>query len=697
MDSDNHSILRCHILMGPPASGKSTLAKHLSAKTGAQIISTDEIRKNLYGDDSRQGDWDEVEEIMHEKIINSISSNQAVIVDATFAKRPWRLEITQNLPIDKKVEWIGWRLKTSLENCLIWNRERERKVPEEVIKTLFSALSNSNFGPNLSEGFASILEIYPNNELQLIEDINRELNSINQKIGQRKKKETQKTFHGYSRLLDLERLLYLIKLITFFPGLEAKDKLTKSKLEEICNPTPEGSMEEKASMLLKEWRGKCYSDINKIEEDLKWLSSQGFIGIENSDKPISPPEPNEITSLNLGGWHFLAEEDAFIRVMTLIRYILQNPHSCEKGVKLHNHLIEKLNTVYFPSETSKIRKDIEKILTPYGFRNKNDNTRHGYGLGAAILSINRLDELFKISTEAAKRLNDTSAHSLNEEIKTRFKWAGIKSGKTTRIFANKSIVNPSLTRSDSLANSKHTERLEDAIRLNHLIEIEFFSSSAKFSNSKKEKFVEVWPIQLIFHNIGWYLAYELKEFSSSKGLIQTVRLDRISLRKIDFSRKRTENETSKSIDRLNKLIEVSGGIYFGDSLEDQNKIINSKDKELEKNLVTVRFRAKENIYKFLREGLQRYPSNQIRISESDPKENWKPPNKSESFFSLKRISGDEFPYPIEIDIPLWTLKRDIDFKRWILGFRDNIKIESPEILVTEVKDTFRNLNNLYNK
>ena len=64
---------------------------------------------------------------MHEKIINSISSNQAVIVDATFAKRPWRLEITQNLPIEKKVEWIGWRLKTSLEKCLIWNGEREER------------------------------------------------------------------------------------------------------------------------------------------------------------------------------------------------------------------------------------------------------------------------------------------------------------------------------------------------------------------------------------------------------------------------------------------------------------------------------------------------------------------------------------------------------------------------------------------
>ena len=80
--------------MGPPASGKSTLAKHLSAKTGAQIISTDEIRKNLYGDDSRQGDWDEVEEIMHEKIINSISSNQAVIVDATVLPLPVAASIT---------------------------------------------------------------------------------------------------------------------------------------------------------------------------------------------------------------------------------------------------------------------------------------------------------------------------------------------------------------------------------------------------------------------------------------------------------------------------------------------------------------------------------------------------------------------------------------------------------------------------
>ena len=697
MVGNNLSTLRCHLLIGPPASGKSTFAKYLAAKIDAEIISTDAIRKDLYGDESNQGNWDEVEEKMHEKIIDLISKNKNLIVDATFAKRSWRLEITQNLFLDKKVEWIGWQLKTSLETCLIWNKNRERKVPEQVIRNLFSAITNSNFGPNLSEGFASIFEIYPNSEEQLKEELDKNLNSINKKITQRQNRDNNKQLHGYSRLIDLERLLYLINLITFFPGLEANDKFTKSKLEEICNPIPEGSMAEKASIILKEWKGKCYSDINKIEEDLAWLKIQGFVDIENNSKPITPPDLNSSTKLNLGGWHFMSEKEAFVRVMTLIRFIIHNPHSWEKGVNLHKHLIEKLDEVYFISEISKLRKDIEKILTPYGFRNKNDNTRHGYGLGAAILSINRLDDLFKISSESAKRLNNTFAHSINEEIKERFEWAGIKSGKSVRIFANKSIVNPSLTRTDSMANAQNSERVENAIRLNQLIEIEFFSSSAKFDKSEKDKFIEVWPIQLIFHNIGWYLAYERKELISKKGLIQTVRLDRISLRKIDSSRKRSEIESSKSLERLNKLIEVSGGIYFGESLEEQNKIINSKEDELKNNLVTVRFRAKENIYKFLREGLQRYPSNQIRISKPDPKDSWKPISQSLKFFSLERIADNLFPYPIEIDIPNWTLNKDIDFKRWILGFRESILIESPENLVEEVKETYSNLNELYNQ
>ena len=689
------------MIFGPPSSGKSTLAKYLALKINAQIISTDSIRKELYGDESIQGDWENIESIMQDKIIDFINQNKSVILDATFAKRPWRLEITQNLILNKNIEWVGWFLKTGLKNCLIWNEKRDRKVPEEIINNFYTALSNSNFGPNLAEGFASIIEIFPNNETQLKEDIDHALNSISKKITQRKNKEMQKDLHGYSRLLDLERLLYLMQLLTFFPGLEANDKLTKAKMESICNPLPQGSMGVKASIILKEWKGKCYSDINKIEQDLEWLNSQGFIDKNRSSNKIKPPEINFEINQNLGGWHFMAEKEAFVRVMTLIRFIIQNPHSFDKGVKLHDHLIEKLGDVYFASETSKIRKDIEKILTPYGFRNKNDNTRHGYGLGAAILSINRLDDLFKISSESAKRLDDTFAYSLNKEISERFKWAGIKAGKSTRIFANKSIVNPSLIRADSVAyfdpkkNINNIDQLEDAIRLNQLIEIEFFSSSAKFEKSEEKKFLLVWPLQIIFHNIGWYLAYEKKELNR-KGLIETVRMDRISLRRIDSNQRRSDSESDKRISNLNKLIEVSGGIYFGKSIDEQMKILNSKDESIKDHLLTLRFRAKEYIYKFLREGLQRYPSNQIRISLPNTSDKWKPPENAIKNFSLKRIENDDFPYPIEIDLPSWTLEADIDFKRWILGFRDGIKIESPKELLAEIKKTYKDLNDLYN-
>ena len=173
-------------------------------------------------------------------------------------------------------------------------------------------------------------------------------------------------------------------------------------------------------------------------------------------------------------------------------------------------------------------------------------------------------------------------------------------------------------------------------------------------------------------------------------------MDRISLRRIDTNQVRSDSESNKRINDLNKLIEISGGIYFGNNIDEQIKILNSNEDQLKQNLSTLRFRAKSQIYKFLREGLQRYPSNQIRISKPDPNENWRPPENAINNFSLKRLENDDFPFPIEIDIPFWTLDADIDFKRWILGFRDGIKVESPEVFLDEIKKTYKDLNELYN-
>jgi predicted kinase len=68
--------LRCHLLIGPPASGKSTLAAVLAERTGAIVLSTDAIRAELYGDASVQGPWSEIEPLLHQRLRDSVAAGQ---------------------------------------------------------------------------------------------------------------------------------------------------------------------------------------------------------------------------------------------------------------------------------------------------------------------------------------------------------------------------------------------------------------------------------------------------------------------------------------------------------------------------------------------------------------------------------------------------------------------------------------------
>ena len=59
------------------------------------------------------------------------------------------------------------------------------------------------------------------------------------------------------------------------------------------------------------------------------------------------------------------------------------------------------------------------------------------------------------------------------------------------------------------------------------------------------------------------------------------------------------------------------------------------------------------------------------------------------------IKGDPYPYPVEIDLPSWTVKSDNDFRRWLLGFREGIIIDSPTEFVEEIKSNISKLGEIY--
>ena len=682
--------LRCHLLIGPPASGKTTLAGVLAELTGAVVLSTDLLRQELFGDAAVQGPWRDIEALLHQRIQELVAAGTPVIVDATHARRPWRLVLTQALALPAPVEWIGWWLYTPLSTCLQWNQTRQRLVPEPVIRELAAALADPIFGPSRAEGFAAVVAVVPTHVRELAPLLRDELARLDHRIRSACNREKRFALHRYSRLLDLERLLYLLRLLSRVPDLSATDPAGRAELEAIVSPLPEGDVADRAAAFLRRLHGDCYGDAAAIRLDLEWLQANGFCSVAPVESPIQPPPPESPAHAAVHGGHStLGDAPAFVRVFSLLRHVLQQPFDRGSGRTLPEHLIAQLEAVpgaYLPGEAATLRKDIEKILTPYGFRTRNDNVRHGYAIGTALLSAQRLREVHGVVSQAAGRLADPTAQDLLGELEQRLQWGGIEASTapSVRAFANRSIVSAALVRPDSLAAEQQAERLETAIVERRRVELERYASVASFSDSPSGSF-RVWPLQLLFHNIGWYLIYEEDAVGREEGLIRSERIDRLALRRSERGYRRSDETHARALARLQTLLHLSGGIYFGDNLEAQLQLCSPTAKVREQALTTLRFCCQSWSFAFIREGLQRYPIEHTRYSKPLPGDTWwyhpKAPHVLEP-----GSPTDSHPYPVELDLPQWTVERDVGLRGWLFGFGAGVRIEAPLALREEHRD-----------
>ncbi len=146
--------LICHILIGPPGCGKSTLAcqwvKHMPNHAW---IATDHIRKQLYGDAQIQGNWPTIEAEVLRQIKGAIAHQHPVIYDATNVRSDWRIDLLKKLDKEKAV-WMGWVFHTPLAICKMRNQSRKHPVDDAVIEQFHQWLTECP--PSTSEGFAAI-------------------------------------------------------------------------------------------------------------------------------------------------------------------------------------------------------------------------------------------------------------------------------------------------------------------------------------------------------------------------------------------------------------------------------------------------------------------------------------------------------------------------------------------------------------
>jgi predicted kinase len=148
--SKNVLIVCC----GLPASGKSTYAELLAESGHFHRVCPDLIRKDLYGNESIQGDGKKVFEIAHESIKNYGEIKRNVVFDATNIDRRTRKNLVEQMRPYFDVIICKW-FSTPLELCLERNQARERQVPLKVIWDM----SDRFRAPMIDEGFDFVEEI----------------------------------------------------------------------------------------------------------------------------------------------------------------------------------------------------------------------------------------------------------------------------------------------------------------------------------------------------------------------------------------------------------------------------------------------------------------------------------------------------------------------------------------------------------
>ena len=133
--------MRAYILCGAPGAGKSTYAAKLAERENAVVISGDDIRAELYGNEATQGQWSEIWERIEEMI--SECCGMDVVIDGTHCRRDYRDETIALLRSYGYDQIEAVVIDTPLDRCIMQNATRQRGVPRHVVVEMHKSLQHS--------------------------------------------------------------------------------------------------------------------------------------------------------------------------------------------------------------------------------------------------------------------------------------------------------------------------------------------------------------------------------------------------------------------------------------------------------------------------------------------------------------------------------------------------------------------------
>ena len=142
------------ILRGAPGSGKTTYAKKLVKEHGFKRINRDDLRDmfNSYKFDSKDEKF--LTRLTDMTLIMAMNEGYNIVIDNTHAKQKYINDVMKTIDLfngegdvkkypipDYKYEVIIYTMNTSLEECISRNANRDRVVPEDVIRTMYKNIN----------------------------------------------------------------------------------------------------------------------------------------------------------------------------------------------------------------------------------------------------------------------------------------------------------------------------------------------------------------------------------------------------------------------------------------------------------------------------------------------------------------------------------------------------------------------------
>jgi predicted DNA-binding transcriptional regulator YafY len=363
--------------------------------------------------------------------------------------------------------------------------------------------------------------------------------------------------------------------------------------------------------------------------------------------------------------HPYADRLSFTRLLLLIATLVRYPgvgspdptatpnsgkhHDALEAVKTQLREFAAAQGVDFPDDYPSLptlRKDLQ-ALRDYGILDRR-MYRWGYYLGTGAMSHEELKVAFNALASQAEYQGDPQVRQIYQTLERRLRGLDLDSHGNffypVRASLNRPIIYTDPTEMIAKGKLRHTlfhclETVENAIALGQPVEL----YRMRDPYQQRLDYLQVYPLQLFYHDIAWYLLYE--EYDS--GHLAVQRIDRCkNYCQILDPQGRGQAAQWESLNTARALMQAGWGIYLGEpepqKLERQGKL----------PFANVKVRFFPPSATFILEGECRHPS--------------------------QKIHGDEERLDYTVKLPPRSLP---EFSRWVYRHMGNAQVLSPPELV----------------